>query len=102
KVIEDRVEFLVHQRQPMLHPRMTATLANRLVEEIVGSWRAKCLDIPQPEAPNGFACELKFGYGHEFQVAHFPGCALSFRIEAADGLQRLAEKVEPDRLAGAR
>src|ERR1700748_3142897 len=54
------------------------------------------------EAAVVFAGQLEFGNRYEIERAQLIRGALAFWIEAADGLQRVAEKIEPDRLRHAR
>ena len=100
-VIEDAIEPLVEQRQPMLHAGMAATLAYRGIDEIVRGRRAKGFDIAETEAPDGLTGELEFGNRNEIETAQLVGRALGLRIETADGFERVAKKVEPDRLGHA-
>src|SRR5256885_2115916 len=48
RVIEQRFEPLMKQRQPVLHTGIAAALAHRMVKAIVGPGRAESLDIAQP------------------------------------------------------
>src|SRR5262245_25699780 len=92
----------MQERQPVLHARVTAALAYRRVEHVVGRRRAKGLDVAAPEATDGLARELEFGYRHEIERVQLIGSALRLRVESADGLERVAKEVEPHRLAHAR
>ena len=92
----------MEQRQPMLHAGLAAAFADGVVEHIVGRRRPEGRDVTQAEAPDRFARQLELGNRHEIERAQLIRGALALRIETADGLQRVAEKIEPDRLPHAR
>ena len=98
QIVEQCREAVVKQRQPMLHAGMAAALAHRMIEEIIGPGRAERLHIAEAEALDGFGGQLKLGHRDEIEAAQLVGRALALGIEAADGLQRVAEKIEPYRL----
>ena len=58
--------------------------------------------IAEPELADGLGGELEFRHRHEIERAQVVLRALRLRIEGADGLDLVAEKVEPHRLAHAR
>ena len=101
-IVEQRVEPVVEQRQPVLHAGMAAAFAHRLVEQVVRRRRAERRDIAGAEAPDGLGRELELGDRHEIERAQLVDGALGLRIEAADRLQRVAEEIEPHRLVHAR
>ena len=92
----------MEQRQPMFHAGVAPAFADGVIEDIIGRRRPECRDVSQAEAPDRFARQLEFGNRHEIERAQLIRGALAFWIEAADGLQRVAEKIEPDRLRHAR
>src|SRR6266536_6208808 len=86
----------------MLDAGMAPAFADRMVEHVVGAGCPECRHIAQPEAPDRFARQLEFSNRYEIERAQLIGRALAFGIEAADRLQRIAEKIEPYRLRHAR
>ena len=100
-IVEQRVELVVEQRQPVLHAGMAAAFADRLVEQVARVGRAERRHIAGAEAPDRVGRELEFGDRHEIERAHLHHGALRLRIEAADRLQRVAEEIEPHRLVHA-
>ena len=98
-IIEQRLELLVEQGQPMFHAGMSPTLAHGVIKQIVRSGRTKSLDIAQPEPLDRIGRELEFGDGNEIEAVQLARRALALRIEGADALQSVPEEVEPDRLA---
>ena len=91
----------MEQRQPVLHAGMAAAFADRLVERVVGGG-AERLHIAGAEAADGLAGELKFRDRHQIERAQRIHRALRLGIEGADRLQRVAEEVEPHRIAACR
>ena len=85
-VVEQRIEPVVEQRQPVLHAGMAAAFADRLVQQIVGVGRAEGRDIAGAEFADRVGGELEFGDRHEVERAHLHHGALRLRIEAADRL----------------
>ena len=101
-VVEQRVELVVKQRQPMLHAGMAAAFAHRLVEQIVAIGGAELRHVAGAELADRLGGELEFGHRDEVEPAQLHRGALRLRIEAADRLQRVAEEVEPHRQVHAR
>jgi len=101
-IVEQRLEPVLEQRQPMLHAAMATAFAHRVIEEVVGRGGAEGRHVTKAEAPDRFRGELEFGHRHEIERAQLVGRALAFGVEAADRLQRVAEKIEPHRLRHAR
>ncbi len=91
----------MEQGQPMLHSDMAATLADRMVELIVGRRRPERLHISQAETPDGLGGELELGDRNQIERTQLIGGALALGIEAADQFQRIPEEVEPHRLGHA-
>ena len=52
-IVEQRIEPLVKQRQPMLHAGMAAAFADRFIEQIVARRRAESRDIAGAELADG-------------------------------------------------
>src|SRR5204863_454100 len=98
--------WLMRSRAPSLQSatmtRLPPALADGVIEQVIGRGRAEGLDVAQPEALDGLGGELELGDRHEVERAQLVGRALTLGIEAPDGLQRIAEEIEPHRLGHAR
>ena len=97
-IVEQRIQPVMEQRQPMFQPRIAATFADRLIKRIGRSGRAELGDIGLPEPLDGLAGQLHFAHRHQIKRAHLADRTLRFGVEGADGFQRIAEKIEPDRM----
>ena len=100
-IIEQRFQTFVEQRQPVLHAGVAAALGDGGIEHVIGAGGAEGCDIAGAEGADSVAGELEFGHRHEIKRAQIGIGALRLRIEAADQLQRVTEKIEPHRLAHA-
>ncbi|MGA7986496.1 MAG: chromosome segregation protein SMC, partial [Burkholderiales bacterium] len=96
QIIDQCFELIVKQRQPVLHAGIAAALAHRFVEQIVRRGRAEFGHIAGAEAADGFGDELEFRHRHQIEPAQLRFAELRLRIEGADGLQGVAEKIETD------
>ncbi len=102
EVLEQRVEAWVEQRQPMFEALRAAALAHRFVERIAARLGAEMGDIALAETLDRLGANLRLVDRHEIERAQLRGRALAFRVEGADRLQHVAEKVEPHRAGQAR
>ncbi len=102
QVIEKGIESVMEERKPMLHAGVASTFAHRMVENVIGRRRTECFHITEAEASNGLTRKLELGDRQEIQRAQLICRALGFGIEAADRLQRVAEKIKPHRFGHAR
>ena len=102
QIIEQRLHLVVEQRQPMLHAGIAPSAAHRLVQQIVGRGGAEFLHIAGAEAADGFGDELEFGDRHQVEGTQGAFAPLRLRVEGADGLYGVAEKVEAHRHVEAR
>ncbi len=93
-IVEQRLQSLVEQRQPMLHAGVALAGADRLVERIVRRRRAESLDIAAAEALLGLAAERHLAHRHQRQLLHDLARALRLGIEGLDVLERVAEEIE--------
>ena len=82
QIVEDRLQAVVEQRQPMLHAGVTAAFGHRLVEQVVGRGRTEGFDIAEPEAPDGFGGQLELGDRNQVEGAQLVGGALALGVEA--------------------
>ena len=101
-IVEERVEAFVEERQPVLEADRPAALADRGVKIVVARRRAEFLGVSLAEAADRLRRQPRFAHRHEIERAQLPGRALRLRIESADGFERIAEEIEPDRRRGAR
>ena len=83
----------------MFHADMAASGADRLIEWIVVARRAEQVAIARAEARDRVGVKLHLADRLEVEARHVAGRALAHRIEAADALQHVAEKVEAQRFA---
>ena len=102
QIVEQRVEPLVVERQPVLHAGEAPAFAHRRIERIVARRRAERLDVVAAEAADRLRRQRHLAHRLQGQRVALAGGALRRRIEGADGLQRVAEEVEPERLVGPR
>ena len=97
QIIEDRFKPVMEKRQPMLHARVTAALAHRLVKQIVGGGRPEFSHVTGAETPDRFGNELKLCDRHEIEPTHLFLAALRLGIERTDCFKRVTEEIEPHR-----
>ncbi len=102
QVVEQRLQALVEQRQPVLHAGVRAAGADRLVERVVLAGGAEGLAIGGPEALDGRRLQDHLVDRLERERLVAAAAALSERVEGADALQLVAEEVEAQRLLLAR
>ena len=95
RVIEQRVEPVVEERQPVLDARITAAFADGFVEPVVAGRRAELGHVALAEAADALGRELHLADRHEIERAELADRALRFRIERADRFEGVAEEVEP-------
>jgi len=75
-IIEQRVELLVKKRQPMFETLMTAAFADRFVEGVAASLRAKMRHIGLAEVADRPGVKLHLAHRHEIERAELAGRAL--------------------------
>ena len=98
QIVEQRLQLLVEERQPVLHAGEAPALAHRLVERIVAEHRAEGGAIVLAEAArssprSGSPRSPARGRG----ACSWPVVRWLSAIEGADRLQRIAEEIEADR-----
>ena len=98
QVIEQRLQRLVVERQPMLHPGMAPPGADRFVERVVAADRAELLPIARAEAMDRRVVEQDLTDRAQHELVDGARRALGQRVEAAQAFQRVAEEIEADRL----
>ena len=101
-MIEQGLEPLLEQRQPMLHAGHAPAFGQRLVERVLGRGRAECLAIARAEALDRVDVEQRLRRRHQREGLGLVGRALVGGVEAADAVDLVAEEIEPERqlLAG--
>ena len=101
QIVEDRVQPLVEEGQPVLHAGEAPAFADGRIERVVARGRAERLDIGAAEAADGFRRQRHLAHGLQCQRVALAGGALAGHVEGADRFQRVAEEVEAQRLVGA-
>src|SRR5262249_61773252 len=96
------LKLVLEKRQPMLHPRMTTSLAHGFTQKIVGGGRPELRDIAGPKPANGFGHELEFSDRHQIKPAQLIIADLRLRIESANRCQCISKEIEPHRHIHAR
>src|SRR5581483_8792206 len=102
QIIEQRLQPLVEQRQPVLETGIALPGADRLVKRIVLANRAEQLAIARAEARDRRLIERRLADRLEREAVDARGADLRHRIEAADRLDRVAEEIDAQRLLGPR
>ena len=97
QVVEERLQMLVKQRQPMLEAGVALPRTDRLVQRIV-LHRAEQFAIAGAEPGDRCLIERHFADRLETEAIQPLGADLGHGIKAADRLQRVAEQVEAQRL----
>ncbi len=97
KIVEQRLQPLVEEGQPVLHAGEAAAFAYRLVERIGADDGAEGGAVILPEAADRLLRQDRLACRHEVEARHLAGGALAGRVEGADRLQRIAEEIEADR-----
>ena len=98
QVVEQRLQGLVIERQPMLHPGLAPPGADRFVERVVAADIAEELAVAAAEALDRHVVEQHLADRPQHETVEGAGRALAQRIEAAQAFERVAEKIEADRL----
>ena len=101
-IIEQRVEAIVKEREPMLHALMLLARRDGLVKRIVSGHGAEQLHVALPETASHVGRERHFAHGQEVNCLDAGFRTLRFGIEGTDRFQRIAEEVEADWLPARR
>ena len=99
QIVEQGLEPLMEQRQPMLHALMLAPCGDRLVKLVLGRRRAEQLDIAGAEAFADLRIERGLAHRQEVQGFDARERPLALGIEGPDRFERVAEEIEPDGIA---
>jgi hypothetical protein len=98
QIVEDGLDRLEEEWQPMLHAGKAPALADRGVERVVARGGAEKFDVVAAEAAYRLGGQRDLAHRLEPQLAPLACRALRGRIEGADRFQRVAEEIEPQRL----
>ncbi len=101
-IVEQRLQTLVEQRQPMLDADMTLAGRDCLVEDVVTGHTAEQFAITTAETFDAVGRQKNFAHRQQDDLVAVAGRELAHRIEGADRLQRVAEQIEAQRLGRAR
>ena len=102
QMVEQRLQPLLEQRQPMLHAGQSSPVADRLIQRVAGRGRAEAFPIAGTEALDAVFVEQGFRRGQQGEAVDAPGRALVGGVEGAHALDLVAEEVEPQPLFGTR
>ena len=97
QVVEDRLQPLVEERQPVLEALHLAAGADRLVERVVVAGGAEVRAVAGAEALDRGVVEDHLGDRRQLDALHRLGGALRRRVEAPGTVEHVAEQVEPHR-----
>ncbi len=101
-IVEQGLEALVEQRQPMFHARVALPGADRLIQRVGARRRTELFDVAAAEHLLAGLAQGHLGDRHQGEALHELAGTLRFRVEGLHLLQRVAEKVEADRRRAAR
>ena len=101
QIVEQRIQRLVEQRQPLLHALTPRALADGRIQGIVAR-RPEQLQIAGTEARDRIRVQQGLRHGRQRHRRHLAGRSLCLGIEGADRFQLGPEHVQPHRLLEAR
>ena len=96
-VVEERLEPVVEERQPVLDTGIAALGGDRLVKRIVSGHGAERAAVSGAEARDRLRREQHLAHRREGEGARRLVAALRQRIEPSHGLDDIAEEIEPHR-----
>ena len=97
QIVEESLEAVVEQRQPVLHAGSPTALAHRLVQGIVAG-SAEGGQVAVPEAGDGRLVDQNLAHRRQIDALLGAGRSLGLAIEGADRLEGVAKEVEAQRL----
>ncbi len=97
QIVEQRLQPLVEERQPMLHPLMLAPGADRLVQRIVRPGGAELDPVVLPEPGDRRLVEDHLGHRRKFDRLQLFDGPLRLGVEPARAVQHVAEEIQPHR-----
>src|SRR3984893_18487245 len=98
QVVEQSLQLLIIERQPVLHADIAPAGADRFVEQIIGAGGAELLAIARAKTPDRPVVEQYLADRPQCRCLDIAGGTLPQRIQAANALQPVAEEVETQRL----
>ena len=93
-VVEQGREPFFEQRQPMVHARLSPSVADRLIQRIARRLPAEQVAIRRTEALDRRFVEQGFGCGEQLQRLGGAEAALVGGVEAANALDLVAEEID--------
>ena len=97
QIVEQRLQVVVEQRQPVLLARVALPRADGLVERIVAGRAAKQLHVAAAEELLRLLAECDLAHRQQRELLHGLRRALRLHLEGLDRLQRIAEEIEAHR-----
>ena len=98
EIVEQRLQAVVEERQPVFEAGMAAAGGDRLVERIAVARAPEPFAIGGAKARDRGRVEQYFADRHQLDRLHLRAAALRHRIEGADGLDRVAGQIEAHRM----
>ena len=99
-MVEQGLQPIVEERQPMLDSGVAPSSRDRLVERVLPGHGAELAAVRGAEARDRLRIEQHLADRHEGKGVRRLGTPLCERIEPVDGLDDVAEEVEPHRTLG--
>ena len=100
QIVEQGVQAVVEQRQPLLHALTPRALADRRIQRIV-SRRPEQVQVSGAEARNGGGVQQGLRHRRQRHGLHLPRRTLCLGIKGADRFQFGAKHIQPHRLGEA-
>ena len=100
-MIEHSRQLVLEQWQPVLHPRLSPSFADRLVERVLRGMRAEPLAVAGTEALDRRVLQKHLAGGQQEEGIERAGGTLRAGVEQAQAFQLVAEEVEPQALVEA-
>src|SRR3546814_10927425 len=88
-MIEQRVEPLFEQRQPMLHARKPSSGADSFIKRVAGGGPAKAFAVARAESLDRLLVQKRFGDRKQGETFDPAGGALIRRIERPDAFDQI-------------
>ena len=96
-IVSQQRELFMEQRKPVLHSGMHASRGDRVVQRVAAGQRPESRPIAGTEPLYGCLVQLEFRDRTENQPVLRPAATLRRRVEIANGLQLVAEEIQPYR-----
>jgi hypothetical protein len=102
QIVEQSLEPVVEQRQPMLHALVLAPRRDRLVKRVLARHRAEQLHIALAEVATHLGRQRHLAHRQKLYLLAPRLGALRFRLEGPDRFEGVTEEVEAHRLTARR